>query len=395
MAITTREYLAGAGLTREMVDRFLDPAARNWAAFDSLLGYKLRDSVVNDGVDGSYTVSRYSPSGERRMVNFTDQTCRINTYGDSFTQCQQVNDGESWQEYLAAHLCEPIRNFGVGGYSVYQAYLRMLREEGTGSSSEYVILNIWSDDHLRSIYKWRWLVYEQSAWSRARKEVSSPRVWGFDGGPRPHLRLDPETGRFEERQNPYTTPESLYLLCDPDHVYEALVDEFDVQAILAQQSVTDVNTEVLQKTAEALEMPTDFGSPEAISGTGRELLQVCALHSSMHITDKAVAFAQAEGKKLMVLLSYSSEDVIKACGGGPRFDQAFVDYLEENKILFVDSLHKHVEDFSTFSVSPKEYAGLHYIGHYNPRGNHFFAFAIKDEVVGWLDPKPPTYRNSD
>ena len=45
---------------REMVDRFLDPAARNWAAFDSLLGYKLRDSVVNDGVDGSYTISRYS-----------------------------------------------------------------------------------------------------------------------------------------------------------------------------------------------------------------------------------------------------------------------------------------------------------------------------------------------
>ena len=29
-----------------------------------------------------------------------------------------MNDGETWQEYLAAHLREPIRNYGVGGYSV-------------------------------------------------------------------------------------------------------------------------------------------------------------------------------------------------------------------------------------------------------------------------------------
>ena len=32
-----------------------------------------------------------------------------------------------------------------------------------------------------------------------------------------------------------------------------------------------------------------------------------------------------------------------------------------------------------------------YIGHYNPRGNHFFAFAIKDDLVAWLDPRPPAY----
>ena len=32
-------------------------------------------------------------------------------------------------EYLAAHLGEPLRNFGVGGYGVYQAYRRLVREE--------------------------------------------------------------------------------------------------------------------------------------------------------------------------------------------------------------------------------------------------------------------------
>ena len=67
--------------------------------FDPELGYVLRDSIMRDGVDGSSTIARYSPTGERKLVNFADRTCRINTYGDSFTQCHQVSDGETWQEH--------------------------------------------------------------------------------------------------------------------------------------------------------------------------------------------------------------------------------------------------------------------------------------------------------
>ncbi len=155
MNITTREFLEEAALTREAVDRFLDLEAHNWAKFDAELGYILHDSTVKDGLDGSYSIYRYYASGERRMLNYVEQPCRINTYGDSFTQCHQVSDGETWQEYLAAHLGEPIRNFGVGGYGVYQAYRRMLREEKTASSGEYIIHKIWVDDHFRSIFKWR------------------------------------------------------------------------------------------------------------------------------------------------------------------------------------------------------------------------------------------------
>jgi len=72
-------------------------------------------------------------------------------YGDSFTQCHQVSDGETWQEILAAHFGEPIRNFGVGGYGVYQAYRRMRRIEATTDSALYVILNIFSADHVRNL----------------------------------------------------------------------------------------------------------------------------------------------------------------------------------------------------------------------------------------------------
>ena len=157
MGITTREFLKGVTVTREIVDRYLDPNAHNWATFDAELGYRIKKSFIKNGVDGSYTLTHCGPGGERIMLNFADRACRVNTYGDSFTECHQVSNGETWQEYLAAHLGEPIRNFGVGGYGVYQAYRRMLREEKTEASAEYVILNIWSDDHFRSIYKWRGL----------------------------------------------------------------------------------------------------------------------------------------------------------------------------------------------------------------------------------------------
>ena len=392
MTVTTRQYLSRAALTREMVDRFLDPGAHNKTRFDTVLGYLPKASVKRDGIDNSHAIYRYHLAGERWRSNYADRPCRTNTYGDSFTQCVQVSDGETWQEYLAAHLGEPIRNFGVGGYGLYQAYRRMLREETSESSAEYVMLNVFSDDHSRSIYKWRWL-HVPDFHAISRGSVSSiGEAWSFEANPWAHVRLNPETGDFEECENPYSEPESLYLLCDEDHVCEAFRGDFEVQAALAQKHATDVNTEVLRRTAEALAMPTDFSSQEAVSKTAQDLLQTCALRSSMYIVDRAKAYTQAAGKKLMILLSYSEMEVVRACKGLPRFDQDFVDHLARKSFLVVDGLQKHEQDFKTFSCSPEEYARRYYIGHYSPQGNHFFAFAAKDAIVEWLDLKPPTYR---
>ncbi len=392
MSITTREFLEASTLTREHIDRFLDAGAHNCNAFDPELGYICKNSVLKDGIDESHTISRYGVFGERLTLNFADQPCRINTYGDSFTQCDQVSDGETWQEYLAAHLGEPIRNFGVGGHGVYQAYRRMRREEKTNASAKYLVLNIFSDDHFRSIYKWRMLHLPGSSQLFQRSALSETTAFLFNANPWAHVRLNPETAKFEECENPYPTPESLYYLCDSEHIYQTFKDDFDVQARLAQQGATDLNLEVLQTNADALEISTDFSSPEATSATARSLLQTCALHSSMYIVDKARAFAAADAKEFMVLLSYPAPDVIHACQERQRFDQILINYLNEKEFRFFDSLQAHVEDFKHFHCSPEEYVDRYYIGHYNPRGNHFFAFTVKDAIVEWLTPKPPTYR---
>lgn len=389
MSQTTRQFLAAAAPTREMIDRFLDEDAHNWATFDPELGYTLKTCTLRDGIDGSYTLGHYRPGGERQMVNYAQRPCRINTYGDSFTQCHQVSDGETWQEYIAAHLGEPLRNFGVGGYGVYQAYRRMLRQEAQ-NGAEYIVLNIWSDDHYRSIYRWRWLHID--SFRQRFLDTGDNEAYMFHANPWVYLRLDVQSGQFEEHKNPYSTPESLYQLCDAEHVYETFKDDFAVQALLAQRQVTDVDTAILQEVAVALEVPHDFSSPQATATTATAALRRYALRSSMFITAKARAFAQEEDRELLLLLSYSGRDVVAACGDELRFDSEFVDYLDNEDFLYVDGLRKHVEDFATFNGAPADYVQRYYNGHYSPQGNHFFAFAVKDEVVDWLEPKPPAYR---
>lgn len=397
MTITTRKFLEKLTLTREMVDRFLDPDTSNWAAFDEELGYRLRDNVLKDGVDGNYTITRPSPSGERRILNFAGLPCRINTYGNSFTQCNQVSDGETWQEYLAAHFGESIRNFGVGGYGVFQAYRRMLIEERTDQSAEYVIINIYSDDHFRNIVKWPWLRYTDDKRNLQMRPVTRTQAFEFHYVPWSHLRLNPTTGNFDECENPNSSPESLYLLTDKEYVYETFKDDFEFQATMAQRHTPDIQTSVLQEIADALKIPTDFSSSDAISRTAQALMLTCGLRSSMYVIDKARTFAQVEGKELLILLSHSTQDVADACSDHPRFDQEFLHYIRDNGLPVVDVLPEHVTEFKSFARSPKEYVQRYYVGagHYNPRGNHFFAFAVKDVIVEWLDPPPPTYSSNE
>jgi len=134
--VSWEKFLRDSAVSREMLDIFADPDIPSWARFDPELGYTLGKYLPRDGIDGSLTISTSQADGTRTSRLYTDKPRRINAYGNSFTQCHQVSDGETWEEYLAAHLGEPIRNFGMGGYGVYQSYRRMIREESRLSSAQ-------------------------------------------------------------------------------------------------------------------------------------------------------------------------------------------------------------------------------------------------------------------
>jgi len=183
------------------VERFLSPlvvenpqANNNGWTYDPELGWIHKDSRMSaNGIGGSDTFYQYELNGSRKVIGGDGRSCRIQTFGNSFTHCDQVNDGETWQTYLACHLCEPLENYGVGGYSVYQAYRRMVRVQKT-QPADYIILNIWTDDHFRNLDSWRSI----------RFGVRTP-----GGFTLPYLIVDAEEGSCVEVENICSRPEQV------------------------------------------------------------------------------------------------------------------------------------------------------------------------------------------
>lgn len=380
------QYLRQCAVPREVIDVFL--RGPSWAQYDPELGYILGNYLPSDGMDRSATISTVQPNGARTSFVYAGRKCRINTYGDSFTQCHQVSDGETWQEYLAGHLGEPIRNFGMGGYGVYQAYRRMLREERTDHGAEYLIFYIWGDDHIRSLLRCRHAI--------------TLRFWNPQGGRAfhgnfwPNLEMDLQTGHFVERDNLLPTRQSLYQMTDPQRMVDLLKDDVALQLYAFKQGhIRDLDRELVGRLAARLEFPLDRTRESDLPAQAGELLDRYSLRATQYVLERARDFAGQKGKKLLVVLFDPYRAMPEMHRGGTRYDQPVVDYLAREKFNWFDMNEVHLRDLKKYNLPYNEYMKEYFIGHYSPRGNHFFAYSIKDKVVQWLDPKPITYRKPD
>jgi hypothetical protein len=387
--VTFETYLRKSVVEKKTLEVFLDPKEHSWAKFDPVTGYRLGNYMPKDGIDGSSTISTSRSNGARTAHAYADRPCRINTYGDSFTLCHQVSDCETWQEYLAGHLGEPVRNFGMGGYGVYQAYRRMIREEQTGLGAKYLIFYIWGDDHVRSLW-------------RCRHAAIYP-WWNDDGGRAFHnnfwanIEMNLQTGQLEEHENLLPTRESVYKMTDPDWTVQALKDDLALNmAMYARGNVSDLDVPAVRKLATHLGFTAEgLESVPPPRDVVEKLLHSYGFAATKWILTKAKAFADGNGKQLMVVLFDPSRVMRPLVQGKPRYDQTIADFLKEHRFRTFDMNLVHVEDFKNFSIPFDQYMKRYFIGHYSPAGNHFFAYAIKGPVIDWLGPRPITYRNPD
>ena len=383
-AVPFQQYLRESAVSREVLDTFIDPKQFSWAQFDPEVGYILGNYLPEDGIDGSSTISTVQPEGARTPHHYVGRKGRINTYGNSFTQCHQVNDGETWQEYLAAHLGEPIRNFGMGGFGVYQAYRRMVREEKTERRAEYVILYIWGGDHIRSLLRCRHAAIFKW-WNHAGGTLFHNNFWA-------NLEMNFESGQIVEKANRLPDRESLYRMTDPNWMYENLKDDLALQMLLFGSGlITDVDWPGVERLAKLLHLPAvdRENGRESVNG----VLDSYSFAATRYILRKAREFTAREGKKLLVVLFDPSRVMPVLIESKTRYDQEIVDFLVENDFKHFDMNVVHAEDFKSFNLSLTEYRRRYFNGHYSPAGNHFFAFSIKDTIVQWLEPKPITYQD--
>jgi hypothetical protein len=378
-----REYLSSIRPSRERVIQFTEVMSpeeamrrSNGWTYDAELGWVHCSAVHSNGVDNSRTFYHYEPDGARKVVQFADKPCRIYAFGDSFTHCDQVSDGETWQEYLAAHLQEPVRNYGVGGYSVYQAYRRMLKVEKQ-SGVQHIILNIYDDDHFRNLDAWR------SIRAGARSQC------GFT---LPHLRVNIQQRRYDQIENLLGTTDDVDKLRDEDFIWQAFKDDPVLQLVMATRAIDQVSSDVLRSIA------ASFGVTEDRIGSGTPAQQIRQIHieASLFATKNIVTwteqFVQSAGKKLMVILSFSGGNIANELAGKPRFDQSFVEWLRSKTYPVIDMRDVFAAEYRQSKADIDVFLKRFYNGHHTPNGNFFTAWAIKDRVAKWLDPAPLPYR---
>jgi hypothetical protein len=356
------------------------------------VGYILGNYMPRDGVDGSSTFSTVQSNGARTSFMYQGKPCRINTYGNSFTQCHQVSDGETWQEYLAAHLGEPVRNFGMGGFGFYQAYRRMLREEQTDKGAEYVMLYIWGDDHIRSLLRCRYML--TASWNRSQDNKEGKGRM-FHGNFWSNIEMNLTTGELEEHDSRISDREDLYQMTDPDWMVENLKDDLALEmGLYCRGQIHVIDVAGLKQLSRHLNRPVDLDETPLPRATVASLLDAYSFAATKTILKKARAFTNEHGKKLMVILLDPYRVTRTLLDGDARYDQEIVDFLQENDFTVFDMNLVHCEDYKSFNLSVGDYFRRYFIGHYNPAGNHFFGYALKDRVVDWLDPKPLPYRDT-
>jgi hypothetical protein len=407
---TFEQYLRESATNREAIEKSLHNFHR-WQ-FDSELGvvdgkYVGEVGGLPGGIDGSANVGTFRADGARTSFMYTDQRPRINTYGDSFTHGDQVNDGETWQEYLAAHLREPIGNFGVGGYGVYQAYRRIIREENTDHAAKYLILTICCDDSTRSLFR---------SWYPITRTLEH-RVFA---GAKPNVELDLNTRRFVEKENLLPTEQSLYHLTESQWIVDHLKGDYALQLQLyggdwwvEKQRIRHLDHYKISKLAAALDFTFDwnlegqtdtvpsryaaYGVPSItrMQAQAQALLNRYAQRATIYILDKARTYAEQHGKKLLVVLVLNTDGAALQKTGA-RDNQEVVDFLNRENFYYFDIDQALVDDYkkANTNLSFSDYVKKYMVngeGHLNPTGNHFFAYSLKDKLIDWLDPKPTTY----
>lgn len=379
------EYLRKSAVPKEELDVFLNQDS--WAQFDPEVGYILDNYMPHDGIDNSFTLSTVQQDGHRTNQVYAGRPCRINTYGNSFTQCHQVNDAETWQEYLAGHLGEPVRNFGMGGFGVYQAYRRLVRREKIDKGSRYVILYMWGDDYVRSVFRCRYATY-YTEWDDYGGYLFHGNFWS-------NIEMDMETGQLVEKENRVKTEKDLYKMTDPEFMYDNLKDDLMVQLHLVTHRMvnSDLDTKGLNRLADILEVPQiDYSSGDKMRETANVLKNKYSFEATKSILRKVSEFCTVHGKELL-LIHFDPSGVFRPLAlGESRYDYEVIDFIRKNEYKYFDMNEVHVQDYKKFNLSLEEYMNRYFIGHYNPSGNHFFAYALKDHIVDWLDPKPITYQ---
>ena len=147
------------GLEPDWLERFYE------TTYDRELGWRPRPNASGQqknsaGQSWHWATDKY---GARRNQYFPASLAPyIATFGDSFTFGAEVDDNETWQNFLSNILNADVANYGVGGYGTDQAFLRFNKKIQQGLSPKIAVLSIYEENYKRIFNRFRPFLYAET-----------------------------------------------------------------------------------------------------------------------------------------------------------------------------------------------------------------------------------------
>ncbi len=199
-------------------------------------------------------------------------------------------------------------------------------------------------------------------------------------------------GSCKQIENISKRPKDLYKLCDEDYLWRTFKDDPILKMVMAtRQGGRNISAALINPVAVTFGIPDEKIADTETAKKIKKIHTEAALFATQNVVTWAEEFARDTGKKLLIMLSFGRGNVAKYLSGEPRFDQGFVDWLKDKPYLVIDMRDAFAADYKKYKVDTDQYLAPFYNGHHTPRGNFFTAWAIKNRVIKWLNPKPLPY----
>jgi hypothetical protein len=299
----------------------------------------------------------YDTTHGERPRTVTYRMPLVASFGDSYTHCSDVGDGETWQAYLSELLQADIYNFGTPGFGTDQAYLKYLTVRSK-LHTDVVILGLITENINRIVNIYR------------------PFYFSDTGLRLPKPRFVLEGGRLELLENPVTGRADIERLCDEPFIHELgrhdywynrdnyPVYRFPYTGILFNkriwlevfygkrgQQIHDVNPRPWE----------DLWQEEEITSL------------MFGIVDSFVSAAQLDGSVPIILVLPLQDQVFErfVTGRNPQSVSMVLDYCERQDYPCLDTITELAA-----SVGRREEIVDLFIVHLSPKGNRIVANAL-------------------
>lgn len=124
--------------------------------YDEVLGWNNKPLTSRTAINaiGQSWTSSYEDNGARQS-SFKDKPLLANSYGDSFTHGDEVDNEQTWQYFLSQLTDKNVANFGVGAYGTDQSFLKLKEHFEKNQGAPITILVIFEGDVTRIFTNFR------------------------------------------------------------------------------------------------------------------------------------------------------------------------------------------------------------------------------------------------